>query len=458
LSKSVTATLPAALLVVAWWQQGKLSWKHDVRPLAPWLALGGASGLFTAWVERAYIGAQGDAFGLSLLQRGLIAGREIWFYLGKLLWPANLIFIYPHWTVRAGELVWWMPAVGVIGVLGLLVMLEFKVAAARLRPAGYAAAISARGRGNRALLAAFLFFVGTLFPTLGFFNVYAFIFSYVADHWAYLASLGVIAPLVAATVLALRGAPSWSRKAGSAVGAAVVAVLGLLTWRQCRAYHDAETFYRTILERNPAAWMAHDYLGVVLDRTGRLPEAMPHFEEALRLNPSYAKTYNDYGGALAEMGRLPEAIAACAHALQLSPDYGAAHNSLGNVLASAGRLPEAIGHFERAIALIPDYAEARANLGLALTLDGRPAEGIAQLEAAVRLKPDFAAAHASLGFALAQAGRLPEAIAEFGRALRLEPDDAEVRHNLALALRASGRFEEAAAQFDQAERLRNQRR
>ena len=37
-----------------------------------------------------------------------------------------------------------------------------------------------------------LFFVGTLFPVLGFCNVYPFIYSYVADHFLYLACLGVI--------------------------------------------------------------------------------------------------------------------------------------------------------------------------------------------------------------------------------------------------------------------------
>ena len=105
LSKTVTATLPAALLVVFWWRRGRLSWQRDVRPLLPFFALGAAAGVFTAWVERTLIGAKGAAFDLTLVERGLIAGRAVWFYLGNLFWPANLVFIYPRWNVS--QTVWW---------------------------------------------------------------------------------------------------------------------------------------------------------------------------------------------------------------------------------------------------------------------------------------------------------------------------------------------------------------
>jgi hypothetical protein len=102
LSKSVTATLPAVLLVILWWRHGRLDWRHDVLPLLPWFAIGVPAGLFTAWVERAFIGATGAAFALTLPQRVLIAGRAVWFYAGKLVWPANLTFSYTHWKIDPG--------------------------------------------------------------------------------------------------------------------------------------------------------------------------------------------------------------------------------------------------------------------------------------------------------------------------------------------------------------------
>ena len=185
LTKTVTATLPAALLVVFWWQRGRLGWRRDVRPLLPWLASASPRGcLRRGWSEALCIGgARGRISRLTVLERGLLAGRVIWFYLGKLVWPADLMFIYPRWTVDAAVVV----AVSVsAGVLALV--LGLGVVARRPGPAG------PRGAAG---LAGFLIFAGTLFPALGFFNVYPFVYSYVADHFQYLASLGIIVPLAA---------------------------------------------------------------------------------------------------------------------------------------------------------------------------------------------------------------------------------------------------------------------
>ena len=80
LSKSVTATLPVALLVVVWWRRGGLEWRRDVLPLLPMVVAGIAAGLTTVWFERTLIGAEGAEFEFSFVERALIAGRALWFY------------------------------------------------------------------------------------------------------------------------------------------------------------------------------------------------------------------------------------------------------------------------------------------------------------------------------------------------------------------------------------------
>ena len=102
LAKTVVATLPAALLLVLWWKGKKLGWKKDLLPLAPFFLAGLSLGLFTTWMERTTIIA-GDAalYHLSIIGRFLVAGRDFWFYLGKLAWPHPLIFIYPRWDMSA---------------------------------------------------------------------------------------------------------------------------------------------------------------------------------------------------------------------------------------------------------------------------------------------------------------------------------------------------------------------
>jgi tetratricopeptide (TPR) repeat protein len=457
LSKSVTATLPAALLVVAWWQRGRLSWKRDVIPLLPWLVLGLGSGLFTAWVERRYIGAQGAAFDLGVMQRVLLAGRAVAFYLAKLLWPANLMFVYPRWHVDAGAAWQYVFPVGIAVSLTVLWLVR---------------------RRTRGPLAAALFFVGTLFPALGFVNVYPFVFSYVADHFQYLASLGIIAAICGSLGRSLRFLQ------GAAL--ALLCVLGVLTFRQCRVYRDVGALYTTTLESNPDCWLAHDNLGVVLAREGRLDEAIGHYREAIRLNPDFPETYNNLGNAMARLGRPAEATAAYAQAVRLRPGfaeaefnwgnalsdagdlsaaavhyekalglrpaYPEAQYRLGNARANSGRLTDAIAHYQAALRLRPGYAEALATLGLAFHSLGRSAEALDTLRAAVRLSPGYPEAHAYLGLALAGAGRYPEAVDEYRRALELRPGDADVHYQLGVALRALGENVQAAAEFELAER------
>jgi tetratricopeptide (TPR) repeat protein len=367
LTKSLTATLPAALLVVFWWQRGRLSWRRDLLPLVPWFAIGAAAGLFTGWVERSVVGAQGADFAFSPIARILIAGRAIWFYLGKLLWPADLIFIYPRWQIDPR--LWWQYL--------------FPVGALALNAGLWA--IRAR---TRAPLAAWLLFLGALFPVLGFLNVYAFLFSFVADHWQYLAILAV-APLAGAAWARIgggRGETGRWRPGKNLLAGAVLGLLGLLTWRQCWIYRDPRTFYRALLARNPACWMAHTNLGLLLEGEGRTEEAIAQFETALQLRPGYAEGCNNLGVGLSELGLLSEALAQFDRAVRLKPGYAEAHNNIGSILYRLGRTAEAIPQFEQAIGLQADYAQARRNLGLALQAMGRQAEAQDQFARAARLE------------------------------------------------------------------------
>jgi tetratricopeptide (TPR) repeat protein len=363
-SKTVTATLPGALLVACWWKRGRLTWRDDVRPLLPFFAFGAVSGLFTGWVELKLIGADGAAFAMAPVERGLVAGRAVWFYLGKLVWPADLVFIYPHWSVSAQ--VPWQYLFPSAALAGLAVLWAWRQ----------------RWRGP---LAGALVFVGTLFPVLGFFNVYPFLFSFVADHFQYLASLGIIIPTAAGLSLLAgrtRGRAAWIP------GAALLTALGALTHAQSEMYRDETILYQKTLEQNPTCWMAHINLGNALQAGRRFDEAIAHYKTALRLKPDFAKAHYDLGTALAVNGRSPEAIAEFETALRLKPDYANAHHNLGTVLALSGRTAEAERHFAVAVRLNPSSVEARRNWGGILLESGQLSEARHQFEEVLRLQPD----------------------------------------------------------------------
>jgi len=434
-TKSVTATLPAALLVILWWRNGALSWRRDVAPLTPWFLVAVASGALTSWVERKLIGAEGVAFDLSPWDRLLLAGRVVWFYAGKIVWPFDMAFFYPRWDVAHDARGWIGYLVAAAAVTGLLWVI--------------------RGR-SRGLLAGWLFFVGSLFPALGFFNVYPFVFSYVADHFQYLPSIGIIATGSAAFTLLLSRAGRGVRQAGWILAATCVGALALLSHRQSRLYLDDETLFRATLARSPESWMAHHILGFNLAMSGQHPdEAAAEYREALRINPDYPDAHIGLGIELARIpGKENEAIRHYERALQLKPQAADAHNDMGLLLSRLpGRGAEALAQYEEALRLKPGLAEAHVNLAnLLLRLPGRTEEALSHYEEALRLQPSWAETHEAYASALAaQPGREAGAMAQFEAALSLRPDYAEAHAGLGSLLEAiPGRETDAISHYEAA--------
>jgi tetratricopeptide (TPR) repeat protein len=433
LSKTVTCSLPAAILLVLWWKRARIFW-CDILTLIPYFVVGALFGLTTVWLEKYQVGAYGEEWALSFLDRCLVAGRALWFYAGKLLWPHKLSFIYPRWFINAG--VWWQylfpaAALAVISIVWVM-----------------------RRRIGKGPFVAVAFFAGTLVPALGFFDVYPMRFSFVADHFQYLASIGLIA-LAAAALTAF-----WGRfgprhnTVGSVVCVAVLLVFGVLVWKQSTIYGDAETLYRDIISKNPNAWMAHYNLGVLLVNRGRTDEVMAHFSEALRLQPDDADAHYNLGVALEKQGRLQEAMAHFSAAGRLRPDYADAHYSVAAILARQNKFEEAISYYSKALRVNPNYAEAHNNLGVALFSLGELDKAIEHYRTALKLNPNFGKAHNNLGNALIQKGKLNEAIAHYSRALEIRPNYPEAHNNLGVVLARQGKIDAAIVQFEKALQLK----
>ena len=383
LAKTTALSLPAVVVLIGWWKRGRIRWRDDVLPTLPMFALAIGSCWMTAWLEKTHVGAQGPDFALTFPQRCLIAGRVPWFYIGKLLWPVNLCFVYPRWHPDAGSWQQWLYPAATIGVLAALWL--------------------ARRRMGRGPATAAFFYVGTLFPLLGFFNAFGMLYSFVWNHWVYLPSLGLIA--LAAALAARAAVVLRAPRLFHGVATVVLVALGTLTWRLGHMYRDVETLWGDTLAKNPRCWMAHNNLGAALVSLGRVPEAREHYEQSLQINPRNAEALNNLGDVLLQEGKVGDAIERYEQALRIKPDYADAHNNLGAALAQTGRIGEAIAQYELALRTRPDYAEAHCNLGIALQDTGKIEEAIAHYEQALRIKPDFADAHYSLGLALARLGR-----------------------------------------------------
>jgi Tfp pilus assembly protein PilF len=428
-TKTVTATLPAALLVVLWWKRGRLSLRRDVAPLIPWFLLAGASGLVTAWVEGKFIGATGTAFVLGPLDRVAVAGRAIWFYLGKDLWPASLSFMYPHWDISSGGPAKFLYPILASGALAVLVALRGK---------------------SRGPLAAGLLFIGTLFPALGFINVYPFIYSYVADHFQYLALAGLMAAVAAALARGAARLPPETSRATLTFAVAIIGILGGMTTAQSRAYVDSETLWTATLARNPACWMAYQNLGGALLSKGRTADAIANFRKAIAINPMDHEALNELGVAQLQAGQLDDAEATLRQALEFAPYSSETHLNLGVVLLQNAKPDEAILHLRGVLEVDPSNARAMKTLAGALFQAGHVADAEAQFQAAIARDPDDAQAHSDYGAVLASDGRQDEAVAEYRRALDLNPRLVVALKNLGSALLRSRRPDEAAGFFRKA--------
>lgn len=408
MSKTVVASLPGALLVIVWWQRGSISFKRDVLPLIPFFAAGIAAGLFTAWVERTYLGANGSDYQFTIVERFLIAGRDVWFYLGKLVWPADLAFMYGRWNISQTS--WWQylfPG-AVVMMLAVLIL-----------------------RRWRGALAAMLFFCGTLFPALGFFNVFPFRFSLVADHFQYLAGLGpmtlVAAGLSRNPLLSLHLKPVMARMAG----VLLVLMLGGLTWSHSKMYSSEESLWRDTVQMSPDSWMAQFSYGKLLLEAGQADAATLHLLEAVRLKPDVPNAWNDLGKAYALQGKLDEALAMFTRAVTLNPRSSEAHYNLGHACLLEGKTAEARAQLSEALQLKPSDVEVKRDLARALLSSGRAAEAIPYLTAVAAAEPNDARSRFGLGLACLAAKRIEAALTNFQNAQRLAPDNSQYMNTLA---------------------------
>lgn len=422
LSKPSTVMLPIALLLCAWWLRGAFRLR-DLFRLLPFFGLSAVAAGWTIWEQKFHSGAVGPEWSQTLPERIAIAGRAIWFYLGKLLWPEPLIFIYPRWEITLRE------------------------AANTLAPvsafAGMAALWWGRTRRLRAGFFAAAYFVALLFPVLGFFSVYFFRYSFVGDHFQYLASIGPVALLGAAI-------DRLGRRAAFVIAPALLLALGVATSMQSRVYRNNEALWRDTLAQNPAAVMAWLNLADTFAQAGRYDEAIATFQQAIRIRPDDPHGHNDLGNVLVLAGRPAEALPHFERALALKPDMADALSNFGNALRSLGRSEEAIVQYRRALELKPDHAGALNNLGAELAQTGRSQEAVPLFERALRVKPADAAMHDNLAGALRELRRFDAALAEHETALRLKPDSAEAHANFARTLAALGRFDEAWRHFERA--------
>jgi protein O-mannosyl-transferase len=421
-SKTVTATLPGVILLLVWWKRGRWVLK-DWLLVTPFIALGLAMSLVTAHIEHRFVLAapNADEWNLTLPDKFIIAGKALWFYFGKLARPHPLMFIYSRWNLQPSLALSYLPLAAAL-VLG--VGLWFK-----------------RNSWGRPALVACGYFAGVLFPALGFFNIFPFRYSFVADHFQYLAAIGPLA--LAAAGITMLSARMKRRNVQYATMGTILAVLAVLTWFQTGIYCDLEVLWRDTLARNPTCWMAHDNLGLYLTEFKKFDEAETHYREAIKIRPNDHIAYYDLGLQAAIRGRLDDAIVNFNKTLELAPSFAMAHYEKANVYAREGNLEEAIRDYQAALKAMPDLVMAHFNLANALARNGNADGAIGEYQRTLELKPDYSPGQIALGKTLSSRGDFDGAIEHYREALQIDPNSVDALANLGNAFLSKSQLDEA---------------
>ncbi len=453
LSKSSVVMLPVVLALCIWWRQGRMQWRDGVR-LVPFLLISVLAAAWTIWEQRFHSRAVGPDWAQTFTERLLIAGRAIWFYLGKLVWPHQLIFIYPRWEIHPTQPLAWLPLLAAMAGLVVLWLVH-------------------RSSWGRILFFATTYYVVSLFPVLGFFSVYFYRYSFVSDHFQYLASMGPHALVGAGITVLVERLTRWcplSQPQGTSVGVVRVSgdlsapvrskgflalvlcsvplfLLVVLTWQQTAEYRNLISLYTATLKKNPACWMAQYNLGIVLSERGDTDQAIEHYREAISLRSDYTEAHYNLGRLLAEQGHFDDAIAQYQKTIELDPTDPEARNNLGVILFGTGRVDDAVACYRKALEIQPDYSEASCNLANALIVTEDFDGAIANYLSCLAVIPNQPAAQYNLASALLRKGRTDEAIAHYQKVLQLTPESADAHANLGTALLAKGNVQDAMAEY-----------
>ena len=371
LSKGSVVGLPIVLLLLAWRQKGTIT-RNDLLRSLPFFTISAVMSGVELWfqVYRSIgpVAIRGDNF----FARTAGAGMAVWFYIYKAILPINLVFIYPRWKIDPTNLIVYVPLIALIGAF----LLFWRY----------------RQSWGKQLLFALSYYVVMLLPILGFFNIFFMRYSLVADHYQYAAIISII-------VLAVSGGRLITYqfgRAGKIAAVIIVAVFGVITWQQCYIYKDEEISWNSTLRKNPNCGLALNNLGFLLQRQGRLDEAIDRFEQLLRIEPNDIDAQTNLGNTLAQQGKFDEAIKHYQKVTELEPDNADIYYNLGNTFRAQGKTDMAIEAYNRAVMLDSDYLEAHYNAALILQSQGRFDEAIRHWREVLRIMPGNMGAHNNL--------------------------------------------------------------
>jgi tetratricopeptide (TPR) repeat protein len=211
--------------------------------------------------------------------------------------------------------------------------------------------------------------------------------------------------------------------------------------------HEAEEIWRSITLQHSEDVQAWADLGLVRAMQGHYPEAIPAYQEALKLNPRLPGLQFNLGLAFFKRQQPDSAIAAFKAAAAQDPGDARVAILLGTIYYGSARYAEAIPYLERAVSSSPTNPQLRMALAQSCLSLKKYDCTLDQYKQMLLQNPESAQAYMLAGEAFDGLDRTEEAIAQFREAEKVGPNELNVHHGLAYLLWKQRRFDEAEAEF-----------
>ncbi len=349
MSKPMLVTVPMVLLLIDYWPLQRLVDLRTLRKLAvekiPLLVLSALSCVATIIAQGGPSGEM-EPFPLSWRINNALASYLI--YIWQMFCPRHLAAFYPHPenTLPVWEI-----------ILAIVLLGAISGAAIALR------------RRYPYFITGWLWYLGMLVPVIGILQIGM---QGHADRYTYLPQIGLYVAMTWA-IADLSSTWRYRREVLAFSAVVVLFALGLSAHAQVPYWRNSEILWNHILAVTPNNYVAHNNLGVLLERRGQVDEAMSHYLQTLKIqsvnkqarhNLGLARAHTNLASALLRKGDINDAIAHCNTALKLRPNFAEAQTALGNAFLQERALGEAIMHYEKSLSIAPETVVVLNNLAL----------------------------------------------------------------------------------------------
>lgn len=427
LSKSVTSSFVLVPFFIKWWRNEKIK-LIDFLHIAPFLFVGLIAGINTIYLEKVHVGAFGKAWDIGFFAHIVLSGKIVLFYIWKTIFPYELIFFYPRWENNPENFINWVPVVLVCLLLGFFFFYKNKI--------------------TKTPFACFSYFILSLFPALGFINVFPMLYSWVADHFQYISIIPLLILLVSFVISFIKYIPGVSVRVVSYVLFSLVVVLLMFkTFEHSDDFENVQVLWQRVIEKNPSSWNSHNNLGLEYKARGMYPEALAEFDAALKIKPDLEMAYNNIGIINFDLGKYEIAIKNYEESIKLAPNYSNPYNNLGRIYQLQGKLDLAEKYYKEAIVLNQKLPHAHFNLGSLYREFGRFREAIDEMKIALGLYPLYFEAYNDMGLCYMSLKEYETALEYFNKVLEINPNYAPAHNNIGVVYKELGLDKEALLVF-----------